>query len=76
VAAKVPESDGLLSGGPPGVGDAWYIMLNRWGTMTFEQVLQPAIDLAENARFGGFLVLPAAGVILSGPDELRFGMPT
>jgi gamma-glutamyltranspeptidase / glutathione hydrolase len=45
---KIPESDGLLSGGIPGVVDAWYTLLDRWGTMTFEQVLQPAIDLAEN----------------------------
>src|SRR5215831_4528022 len=45
---KIPESDGLLSGGLPGVVDAWYILLDRWGTMSFEQVLKPAIDLAEN----------------------------
>jgi gamma-glutamyltranspeptidase/glutathione hydrolase len=45
---KIPESDGLLSGGLPGVVDAWYTLLDRWGTMTFEQVLQPAIDLADN----------------------------
>jgi gamma-glutamyltranspeptidase / glutathione hydrolase len=45
---KLPSSDGLLSGGIPGVVDAWYLLLDRWGTMTFEQVLQPAIDLAEN----------------------------
>ncbi|HEX8799722.1 MAG TPA: gamma-glutamyltransferase [Terriglobales bacterium] len=45
---KIPESDGLLSGGLPGVVDAWYVLLDRWGTMSFEQVLQPAIDLAEN----------------------------
>ena len=45
---KLPVSDGLLSGGLPGVVDAWYIMLDRWGTMSFEQVLQPAIELAEN----------------------------
>jgi len=43
---KIPESDGLLSGGLPGVVDAWYILLDRWGTMSFEQVLKPAIDLA------------------------------
>jgi gamma-glutamyltranspeptidase / glutathione hydrolase len=47
-AGKIPESDGLLSGGIPGVVDAWYLLLDRWGTMNFEQVLQPAIDLAEN----------------------------
>src|SRR5262252_6875524 len=45
---KIPDSDGLLSGGIPGVVDAWYTLLDRWGTMSFEQVLQPAIDLAEN----------------------------
>jgi len=45
---KIPESDGLLSGGIPGVVDAWYLLLDRWGTMSFEQVLQPAIDLAQN----------------------------
>jgi gamma-glutamyltranspeptidase / glutathione hydrolase len=45
---KIPESDGLLSGGIPGVVDSWYILLDHWGTMNFEQVLQPAIDLAEN----------------------------
>src|SRR5246500_1753667 len=44
---RLPESDGLLSGGLPGVVDAWYVLLDRWGTMSFEQVLQPAIDLAE-----------------------------
>jgi gamma-glutamyltranspeptidase/glutathione hydrolase len=43
---KIPDSDGLLSGGIPGVVDAWYILLDRWGTMSFEQVLQPAIELA------------------------------
>src|SRR6266550_7071159 len=45
---KIPQSDGLLSGGIPGVVDAWYILLDRWGTLNFAQVLQPAIDLAEN----------------------------
>ncbi len=44
---EIPESDGLLSGGLPGVVDAWYTLLDRWGTMSFEQVLQPAIELAE-----------------------------
>ena len=45
---KIPNSDGLLSGGIPGVVDAWYILLDRWGTMSFEQVLQPAIELARD----------------------------
>jgi gamma-glutamyltranspeptidase / glutathione hydrolase len=46
--AKLPNSDGLLAGGIPGVVDAWYLLLDNWGTMSFEQLLQPAIDLAEN----------------------------
>ncbi len=45
---KLPNSDGLLAGGIPGVVDAWYMLLDRWGTMSFEQVLQPAIQLAED----------------------------
>jgi len=44
----LPQSDGLLSGTVPGVVDAWYTLLDRWGTMSFGQVLQQAIDLAEN----------------------------
>ena len=45
---KLPVNDGLLSGTVPGVVDAWYILLDRWGTMSFAQVLEEAIDLAEN----------------------------
>src|SRR5262244_1277715 len=66
---KIPESDGLLSGGLPGVVDAWYLMLDRWGTMSFEQVLQPAIDLAEN----GFpLGESSAGDIASTKKILKY----
>ncbi len=45
---KLPVNDGLLAGTVPGVVDAWYTLLDRWGTMSFAQVLQPAIELAEN----------------------------
>jgi gamma-glutamyltranspeptidase/glutathione hydrolase len=45
---KLPESDGLLSATVPGVVDAWFAMLGRWGTMTFAQVLQPALDVLED----------------------------
>src|SRR4029434_4165333 len=44
---KLPQSDTLLSGTVPGVVDAWYLLLDRWGTMSFAQVLQPAIEIAE-----------------------------
>ncbi len=45
---KLPISDSLLAGTVPGVIDAWYILLDRWGTMSFGEVLKEAIDLAEN----------------------------
>ena len=44
---KLPRSDGLLVASIPAVVDAWYILLDRWGTMTFAEVLQPAIEVAE-----------------------------
>jgi gamma-glutamyltranspeptidase/glutathione hydrolase len=43
----LPVDDSLLSGTVPGVVDAWYILLERWGTVTFAQVLQPALEIAE-----------------------------
>jgi gamma-glutamyltranspeptidase/glutathione hydrolase len=51
---KLPVNDSLLAGTVPGVVDAWFTLLDRWGTMSFAQVLQPAIEVAEQ----GF-VLPA-----------------
>jgi gamma-glutamyltranspeptidase/glutathione hydrolase len=45
---KIPVNDSLLSGTVPGVVDAWYILLDRWGTKTFAELLQPAIEMAEN----------------------------
>ena len=45
---KLPVNDSLLSATVPGAIDAWYILLDRWGTMSFAQVLAEAIDLAEN----------------------------
>src|ERR1035441_10694410 len=44
---KIPVDDSLLAGTVPGVVDAWYIMLSRWGTMSFAELLAPAIELAE-----------------------------
>ena len=45
---KIPVDDTLLSATVPGAVDAWYILLDRWGTMSFAQVLAPAIEMAEN----------------------------
>lgn len=44
---KIPVDEGLLAGTVPGVVDAWYTLLDRWGTMSFAQVLEPAIELTE-----------------------------
>jgi len=44
---KIPVNDSLLSATVPGAVDAWYILLSRWGTKTFAELLEPAITLAE-----------------------------
>jgi len=44
---KLPVDDTLLAGTVPGVVDAWYILLSRWGTKSFGETLQTAIELAE-----------------------------
>ena len=57
---KLPVDDGLLAGTVPGVVDAWYILLSRWGTKNFADVLEPAIQLAERGvPIGGGLNSPA-----------------
>ena len=75
---KIPESDGLLSGGLPGVVDAWFTLLDRWGTMSFEQVLEPAIDLAENgfplSEYGASYIAESKK-ILKYPTTVRIYLP-
>jgi gamma-glutamyltranspeptidase / glutathione hydrolase len=44
---KIPIDEGLLPATIPGVVDAWCILLSRWGTKSFAEVLSPAIQLAE-----------------------------
>jgi gamma-glutamyltranspeptidase / glutathione hydrolase len=57
---KLPVDDGLLAGTVPGVVDAWYILLSRWGTKSFADVLAPPIELAERGvPIGGNLNSPA-----------------
>ncbi len=34
----------------PAAPDAWLSALARWGTMTFEEVVQPALELAQSGR--------------------------
>ena len=45
---NLPET--ILRTITPATPDAWLSALARWGTMTFEQVVQSALDLAENGR--------------------------
>ena len=63
---KIPVSEGLLSGTVPGVVDAWYTLLDRWGTMTFAEVLAPAIEMAAN----GFVLNERLAASLAS-DKLR-----
>jgi gamma-glutamyltranspeptidase/glutathione hydrolase len=44
---RIPISDGLLSATIPAVVDAWCVILERWGTKTLGEVLEPAVELAE-----------------------------
>jgi gamma-glutamyltranspeptidase/glutathione hydrolase len=67
LGGKLPQSDTLLSGTVPGVVDAWYTLLDRWGTMTFAQVLQPAIDMAEN----GFPIGERMARDIAGSQKLK-----
>jgi gamma-glutamyltranspeptidase/glutathione hydrolase len=63
----LPNSDTLLAGTVPGVVDAWYLLLDRWGTMTFAQVLQPAIEIAEN----GFPIGERMASAIAGSKKLK-----
>ena len=54
--------DGYLPACVPAVVDTWATAVARFGTMSFSQVLQPAIELAEN----GFPVYEALHNSLSG----------
>ena len=42
--------EGLPRTVTPAAPDAWLSALARWGTMTFEEVVQPALELAQSGR--------------------------
>lgn len=44
---RIP-TDGLIAANVPGCLDAWVEMLERYGTLSLETLLEPAIDYAEN----------------------------
>jgi gamma-glutamyltranspeptidase/glutathione hydrolase len=64
---KLPSSETLLAGTTPGVPDAWYLLLDRWGTKTFAEALAPAIELAEN----GFPATESLARGISGSSKLK-----
>jgi gamma-glutamyltranspeptidase / glutathione hydrolase len=73
---KLPVDDSLLAGTVPGVVDAWYILLSRWGTKSFSELLAPAIELAERGvpvargamRSPGLLKYPTSTRVYGPPD--------
>jgi len=57
---KIPVNDTLLSGTVPGLMDAWYILLSRWGTRSLAELLAPAIELCERGVPMGRILNSAA----------------
>ncbi len=64
---KIPANDTLLSASLPGIVDAWYLMLDRWGTMTLGDLLQPAIELADK----GFPISDTLAGTINGTAKIR-----
>jgi gamma-glutamyltranspeptidase/glutathione hydrolase len=76
---KIPVNDTLLSGTVPGVVDAWYILLSRWGTKTFSELLAPAIEMAEKGMpvtraFNSVPLMkwPSSAAVYRPPDGTRW----
>ncbi|HXX87622.1 MAG TPA: gamma-glutamyltransferase, partial [Candidatus Acidoferrum sp.] len=57
--------DGFLPAVVPGAFDAWITALEKFGSETLEEILQPAIELAAK----GFPVYPELRRSLIGPDQ-------
>src|SRR5260370_3793790 len=73
-AGRLPSSDSLLAGTVPGVVDAWYVLLSRWGTKSFGELLAPAIELAERGVSLGRM-LNSRG-LAKYPSSVRLYAPT
>jgi gamma-glutamyltranspeptidase/glutathione hydrolase len=76
---KIPVNDTLLSGTVPGVVDAWYILLSRWGTKTFGELLAPAIEIAERGvpmgrslNSAALMKYPSSRKVYAPPDGKRW----
>ena len=75
---KIPVNDSLLSGTVPGAVDAWYILLSRWGTRTFGELLAPAIEIAEHGapigrslNSAALMKYPTSAKVYAPPDGKR-----
>ncbi|MEK7476796.1 MAG: gamma-glutamyltransferase family protein [Candidatus Coatesbacteria bacterium] len=64
-AIDLIPGDGMLPAMVPAVVGTWALALERFGTMTFRQVLGPAIELAEE----GFPLYPSLHAQLAGNAE-------
>jgi gamma-glutamyltranspeptidase/glutathione hydrolase len=62
-----PGSDAPLSFTLPGTIDAWAIAVERYGRLSFAEVLEPAIDYAEN----GFPMYRYMSLLLKSPEITR-----
>ena len=60
---------GILRCVTPGAPDAWLTALERFGTMSFEQVVTPALELAEK----GFPISAAVQASMGTSDETGLG---
>jgi len=76
---KIPVNDTLLSGTVPGVLDAWYILLSRWGTKNLAELLQPAIEIAERGvpmgrsfNSAALMKYPSSAAVYRPPDGTRW----
>jgi len=76
---KLPVNDTLLSATVPGVVDAWYILLSRWGTKSFADLLAPAIEIAERGvpigrtlNSAAMLKYPTSRAVYGPPDGTRW----
>ena len=68
---------GLLAAGVPGALDAWVLALERYGTMSLVQVMEPALELADEGFpfHAGLVDLPGFGIRASA-GRFRSSWPT
>ena len=73
---KIPVNDSLLSGTVPGVVDAWYILLSRWGTKTFARSARARHRTGRARHSHGPPVQCARAQEVSVQHEASMGTPT